>query len=114
MLATRDPRPAPQRLSVHKFPLDRLDEAVQEPAFLMMIEQGWRPVLTWVVEEERARGSIPPTMLVVLAPPYTPTAPPVEVKLEAPAAPPVPFLTRAAPVAVLVLLVAILASLWLT
>lgn len=107
---------AGSRLSVFRFPIDRLDDAVQDPSFLLLVEQGWRPVLTWVVEEERARGSVPPTMLVVMAPPYTPTAPsiPVQVTVEAPTPPPAPLLTRAVPVASLVLLLAILVSLWLT
>lgn len=65
------------RLSVHRFSLDRLDDAVQDPSFRTLLDQGWRPVITWAVEDERGRGLIPPVLVVVMAPPIP--APPVVV-----------------------------------
>ena len=62
-----------QRMSVHRFPLDRLDDAVQDASFRVLIEQGWRPVIVWAVQEERDRGSIPPALIVVMAPPLSVT-----------------------------------------
>ena len=78
-----------QRMSVHRFPLDRLDDAVQDASFRVLIEQGWRPVIVWAVQEERDRGSIPPALIVVMAPPL-PTAAPLNVTVTAPETHPTP------------------------
>lgn len=62
------------RLSVHLFGMDRIADAVQDPSFLNLIAQGWRPVIVWAVEDDRGRGSLSSMLLVVLAAPL-PTAP---------------------------------------
>ncbi len=74
-----------QRLSVFRFGLDRLDDAVQDPSFRALIEQGWRPVIVWAVEDDRSRSSLPPALIVVMAPPLSsPPAPPLNVTVAAP------------------------------
>lgn len=74
------------RVSVHLFGMDRIADAVQDPSFLNLIAQGWRPVIVWAVEDDRGRGSLSSMLLVVLAAPL-PNAP-VRVTVAAPEASP--------------------------
>lgn len=79
------------RLSVHRFALDRLDDAVQDASFRVLVEQGWRPIIVWGVEDDRARNSLSSALIVVMAPPLPIAAPaPLSVTVTAPEVHPTP------------------------